>query len=78
VIFPILESLGVKGLFFFDAGNAFSAAQGIDFGELRMSVGPGIRWLSPIGPLRVELGFPLNRHVGDDTQTFMFSFGGPP
>jgi outer membrane protein insertion porin family len=78
VIFPILEALGVKGLFFFDAGNAFSAAQGIQIGELRMSVGPGIRWLSPIGPLRIELGFPLNKHVGDETQTFMFSFGGPP
>jgi outer membrane protein insertion porin family len=78
VIFPIIEALGVKGLFFFDAGNAFSAAQGIDFGELRMSVGPGIRWLSPIGPLRIELGFALNKHVGDETQTFMFSFGGPP
>ena len=78
VIFPIIEGLGVKGLFFFDAGNAFSAAQGIDMGEMRMSVGPGIRWLSPIGPLRIELGFPLNKHAGDSTQTFMFSFGGPP
>jgi len=78
VIFPIIEALGVKGLFFFDAGNAFSAAQGPQIGELRMAVGPGIRWLSPIGPLRIELGFPLNKHVGDDTQTFMFSFGGPP
>jgi len=78
VIFPIIEALGVKGLFFFDAGNAFSASHGPDIGELRMAVGPGIRWLSPIGPLRIELGFPLNKHVGDDTQTFMFSFGGPP
>jgi len=63
---------------FFDAGNAFSAAQGIDFNEMRMASGAGIRWLSPIGPLRIEIGFPLNPRVGDDRQAVMFSFGGPP
>jgi outer membrane protein insertion porin family len=78
VIFPIIESLGVKGVVFFDAGNAFSVSQGIDFNEMRMATGGGLRWLSPIGPLRIEIGFPLNKHVGDDTQTVMFSFGGPP
>ena len=78
VIFPIVESLGVKGVGFFDAGNAFSAEQGINFGDLRMSVGGGVRWLSPIGPLRIEVGFPLNPKKGDEEQTVMFSFGGPP
>ncbi len=78
IIFPIVEALGLKGVVFYDAGNAFSAQQGIDFGGLRMAVGGGFRWLSPIGPLRLELGFPLNPHVGDDRQTVMFSFGGPP
>jgi len=78
IIFPIVESLGLKGVLFFDAGNAFSAAQGIDFNEMRMASGAGIRWLSPIGPLRIEIGFPLNPRVGDDRQAVMFSFGGPP
>jgi outer membrane protein insertion porin family len=78
IIFPILEALGLKGVIFYDVGNAFSAAQGIDFGELRMSAGGGFRWLSPIGPLRLEVGIPINPHVGDDRQTVMFSFGGPP
>ena len=78
LIIPIVEALGLKGVTFFDAGNAFTAADGIDFGEMRMAVGGGIRWLSPIGPLRLEVGFPLNPRVGDDKQAFMFSFGGPP
>jgi outer membrane protein insertion porin family len=78
IIFPILESLGIKGVTFFDAGNAFPALTGITINQMRMSVGGGIRWLSPIGPLRIELGFPLNPHVGDEKQTVMFSFGGPP
>lgn len=78
VIFPIIEALGLKGLLFFDAGNAFSATHGIDMGEMRMSVGAGIRWQSPMGPLRIEFGIPLNKDVNDDTETVMFSFGGPP
>jgi outer membrane protein insertion porin family len=78
LIFPIIESLGLKGVAFFDAGNAFLASQGITLSDMRTSVGGGIRWLSPIGPLRIEIGFPLNQRVGDDKQTIMFSFGGPP
>jgi len=78
IIFPLVKSLGLKGVVFFDAGNAFSAAKGIDFGEMRMSVGAGVRWLSPIGPLRIEVGFPLNDQPNDDTQTVQFSFGGIP
>jgi outer membrane protein insertion porin family len=78
VIFPIVQSLGVKGVFFCDAGNAFLASDGIRFADMRVSVGAGIRWLSPIGPLRVEVGFPLNAKNGDDIQRIQFSFGGPP
>jgi outer membrane protein insertion porin family len=78
IIFPIVESLGLKGVVFVDAGNAFSASQGIEMDEMRLSSGGGLRWLSPIGPLRIEIGIPLNPRVGDDKQTVMFSFGGPP
>lgn len=78
LIFPIVESIGLKGVVFFDAGNAFLAARGIDLGDMRLASGAGIRWLSPIGPLRIEVGFPLNPRVGDDRQTVMFSFGAPP
>ena len=77
LIFPIVEALGLKGLVFFDAGNAFTVADGIDFSQMRMSVGPGIRWQSPMGPIRIELGFPLNKKDGDQTQTFGFTFGAP-
>jgi outer membrane protein insertion porin family len=78
IIFPLVRSLGLKGVVFFDAGNAFSAAEGIDVNELRLAVGAGIRWLSPIGPLRIEVGFPINEREGDDTQIVQFSFGGAP
>ena len=78
IIFPIVESLGLKGVTFVDAGNAFSASDPIDMGQMRVTAGGGFRWLSPIGPLRIEVGIPINPHVGDDKQSVMFSFGGPP
>jgi len=77
VIFPIVESLGLKGIAFFDAGNAFSAAHGIDFGDLRMSVGPasaGCPRLAPAHRARVRDQSARGRRFA----TFMFSFGGPP
>jgi outer membrane protein assembly factor BamA len=38
----------------------------------------GARWISPFGPLRVELGFPLNKKPGDDTSVLGFSAGNLP
>lgn len=78
LLVPLVESLGLRGVVFFDAGNAFSAAEGYQMDDMRLSTGGGVRWLSPIGPLRIEVGFPLNRKRGDDEQRVMFSFGGPP
>jgi outer membrane protein insertion porin family len=77
LIFPILKEVGVKGVLFFDAGNAFLAEDGIDFSDLRYAVGWGIRWLSPFGPLRIELGYPLNEEPGDKTSVIQFAFGSP-
>ena len=78
IIFPVVEQLGLKGVVFFDTGNAFSSSHGMDLGDMRMSFGAGVRWQSPMGPLRIEFGIPINSHEGDDTETVMFSFGGPP
>ena len=77
VIFPLVQSIGLKGVVFFDAGNAYSADQGITLDETRYSAGGGIRWLSPIGPLRIEMGLPFNTQKGDQKSLVLFSFGGP-
>lgn len=61
--FPILSDVGVKGVAFFDYGNAIDDSYSKMFSSLLMSYGGGIRWASPLGPLRLEYGIPVNpRH----------------
>ncbi|MCC7240324.1 MAG: BamA/TamA family outer membrane protein [Acidobacteria bacterium] len=55
---PYWKSLGVVG--FVDAGNVFERVGDIDVGGLRVATGFGLRYRSPIGPLRVDLGFKVN------------------
>jgi outer membrane protein insertion porin family len=59
---------------FFDMGNSFNGSD-FSLADFRRSVGIGGRWMSPFGPLRVELGFPLNKQPGDDTSVIGFSIG---
>ena len=63
----------VRAFLFADAGNVFDNR--IDFGELRYSAGAGINWLSPVGPLKLSLGYPVKRKPGDDTQRVQFEIG---
>jgi outer membrane protein insertion porin family len=48
----------MKGVVFYDAGNAWNNRYYFD--DLCQSVGAGIRWYSPIGPLRLEYGYPID------------------
>jgi len=73
LLFPVMEQYGLRGVAFFDMGNSFNA---FDFADMRRSVGVGARWMSPFGPLRVELGFPITKKPGDDTSVLGFSVGG--
>ncbi len=74
-IFPIIKDAGFMGLFFYDAGNAYEGGP-IDFEELRESAGFGIRWYSPMGPLRLERGYILDRKPGEGSGRWEFSIGG--
>ena len=77
LLFPIMEQYGLRGVAFFDMGQAFKKSDSFfELADYRRSVGVGGRWLSPFGPLRVELGFPLNKKSGDDTSVVGFALGG--
>ena len=77
LIFPIVQGIGLKGVVFVDAGNAYSAEDGITIDETRVAAGAGVRWLSPLGPFRIELGKPLVSKKFDEESLVLFSFGGP-
>jgi len=74
--FPLLKEQGITGLVFFDAGNVYTEDEGYSFGDLRTSVGTGIRWYSPIGPLRLEYGWKLDRKADETSGEWAFSVGG--
>lgn len=78
VIFPLSESAGLKGVLFYDVGDAFDDDVSIEFSELKKAAGFGFRWSSPLGPIRIEIGYPLDTEEGDKTGAVtQFSFGAP-
>lgn len=75
---PIIKSAGISLVAFFDAGNTFGDVEGnghVDLLDLRTSVGFGVRWFSPIGPLRFEWGFPLEPYPDERKAVFDFTIG---
>jgi len=74
--FNLVTEAQIKGVVFYDLGEAEDA---IEFNLLRQDVGFGFRWFSPIGPLRFEWGFPLDRHpeLNENFSNFEFSIGSP-
>jgi outer membrane protein insertion porin family len=87
--FPLSKSAGLSGVVFFDIGNAYNLESrfctrpgsdactgGFDaIAGLRKSVGLGVRWLSPMGPLRLEWGLPLDLRRGEKADGLLFSIG---
>jgi outer membrane protein insertion porin family len=88
--FPIVTAVGIKGVVFFDAGNVWNTDRNYcqltqfypddpsrrmcDFNQLRTSAGFGVRWFSPMGPLRFEWGFPINPRLEQREQRMRFDF----
>ena len=45
---------------FLDGGNVWTNSWDLNLGDMRYDVGPGLRYNTPVGPLRLDLGFQLN------------------
>jgi outer membrane protein insertion porin family len=73
--FPVLKEQGVVGLVFFDAGTTRDDSAFLNPSGLSKSAGAGVRWYSPIGPLRLEYGFKLDRQGDESLGKWEFSVG---
>jgi outer membrane protein insertion porin family len=76
LIFPISLEAGLKGVFFFDYGGAFDTEQDISWSDVRSTAGFGARWMSPMGPMRLEWGFNIDPKDDEKSSRVEFSIGG--
>ena len=74
--FPLIQEAGIKGVVFYDIGQADDILTASGY---RQDIGFGFRWFSPIGPLRFEWGFPLDRRpeYEEPAVVFQFAIGAP-
>jgi outer membrane translocation and assembly module TamA len=59
---PLWGKLG--GVIFLDGGNVWTLPWDFDLNDLRYDAGPGLRYDTPIGPIRVDVGIQLNKIPG--------------
>ncbi len=60
---------------FIDMGNVYGDSQKVSLSELRTSVGVGLSWISPVGPLRFAIANPVRKFPGDRIQKLQFQIG---
>ncbi len=74
--FPIADPVG--GIVFLDYGNVWADWRDLDAADLKPGAGLGLRYASPIGPVRLEIGWKLDPEPGEDSNpVFFLSFGNP-
>ncbi len=77
---PFMDLPGVRLSAFVDGGNVFKDIKHFRFKGnqgLRFSTGIMAHWLSPMGPMSIGVGLPLNKKDDDETETVLFNFGVP-
>ncbi|RLB09026.1 MAG: outer membrane protein assembly factor BamA [Deltaproteobacteria bacterium] len=72
---PVTKDKSFIALAFFDTGNVWRASEDYSFSDMRRSIGFGIRWYSPMGPIRIEWGFALNKKPYETGSKLHFSMG---
>ena len=65
------------GVVFYDVGQVYLTIEDMDFAGLRHTTGGGLRLITPIGPLRAEYGYKLDREPGESKGEFYLSIGTP-
>ncbi len=72
---PVVQSLNLNGVAFFDVGNAWNVDQSQLPKDVKAGVGVGVRWMSPMGPIRLEYGWKVSPKKGEAPGAFAFAMG---
>jgi outer membrane protein insertion porin family len=78
LLFPLpgmAQDRTIRLFTFLDVGSVWTEGEKFDLGTLRASVGVGLSWLSPVGPLKLSLGTAVVKEEGDRLQKFQFQIG---
>lgn len=70
---PITKS--VRAALFYDIGGLANSFNAMTEDTIRHSAGIGVRYLTPIGPIRFDYGYKLDRRPGENPDRFHFTFG---
>lgn len=74
--FPVPKLDFVRGALFIDAGQAALDPYSLDFNKFAVSIGPGVKIKTPLGPVALYYGFPIaNKDTEDRNGKFEFSLG---
>jgi len=73
--FPLVDQLKLNGVVFFDVGNAWNVSDSPFLTNVKAGFGCGIRWVSPMGPLRIEYGWKISPEKGETPGAVAFSMG---
>jgi len=75
-LFPLIPEIAFKGVLFFDVGNTWEQGRWPwDGRQLRYAYGAGVRWYSPMGPLRFEWGWNLKPGPEESKRVMEFTIG---
>lgn len=83
LMFPLglPSEFGIRGKLFVDAGMIGKPDGTYDWNQVdykntpRVSIGTGLLWQSPMGPINIDLGFPVVKEKFDEKEVFRLNFG---
>ncbi len=75
-VFPLVTAAGLRGVIFFDAGKVYADDEDWNIDSYNKAAGVELRWMSPMGPLRLVWGYNLDPKDDEDSSVLDFSIGG--
>ncbi len=68
-VVPLSKNVGLKAVAFFDIGNSFDKGEfSVNPSDLKKNYGFGFRWISPLGPMKLDIGFPIGDRLTDENR----------